>query len=240
MQEMAGAEDGMNQSHLERKSPNSDGTDNSVSTMGIVYVLSNEAMPGYIKIGVTNGDSPIDVKRRMNGLDNTNLPLPFECEYAAVVPNYERVEKALHTAFGDYRVNRPNRRREFFKDVEVFRVKAVIDLLTIEEVTPEVLEAESTDGDQTGIRRENFTFKMVDIPIGAILQLVGAPDQICTVAGTKTEVEYDGDLYSISGLAKELKQSKWSVQGPRYWIYEDETLQARRERLEEEAGIDDE
>ena len=204
---------------------------------GIVYVLSNEAMEGYIKIGVTNGDSPSDVKRRMSDLDSTSLPLPFQCEYAAVVSNYEVVEKALHTAFGDYRVNR---RREFFKGVEAFRVKAVVDLLKIKDVTPEETDTQGEEDLQTRIRRENFTFKMVDIPEGATLELLGAPDKTCKVAGTKTEVEYEGDLYSISGLAKELKQSKWGLQGPRFWKYEDETLQARRERLEEEAGVEDE
>ena len=237
MDDIAGVTDEMNQLSSESQSPEFDNRSDSSPKTGIVYILSNEAMPGYIKIGITNGHSPIDVKRRMNGLDSSNLPLPFECEYAAVVPNYERVEKALHTAFGDYRVNR---RREFFKDIEVFRVKSVVDLLMIKDVTPELIDTEVEDSFPIGIRREKFTFKMVNVPEGATLQLVGATDKTCTVAGTKTEVEYDGDLYSMSGLAKELKQSKWSLQGPRYWIYEDETLQTRRERLEKEAGVDDE
>ena len=237
MDDIAGVTDEMNQLPSEPKRPGIDDLGASSRNTGIVYLLSNESMPGYIKIGVTSGDSPVDVKRRMNGLDNTNLPLPFECEYAAVVPNYERVEKALHTAFGDYRVNR---RREFFKDIEVFRVKSVVDLLMIKDVTPELVNAEVEDSFPIGIRREKFTFKMVKVPEGATLQLVGAIDKTCTVAGAKTEVEYDGDLYSMSGLAKELKQSKWSLQGPRYWIYEGETLQTRRERLEKEAGVDDE
>lgn len=237
MDDIAGVTDEMNQLPSEPKRPGIDDLGASSRNTGIVYLLSNESMPGYIKIGVTSGDSPVDVKRRMNGLDNTNLPLPFECEYAAVVPNYERVEKALHTAFGDYRVSR---RREFFKDIEVFRVKSVVDLLMIKDVTPELVNAEVEDSFPIGIRREKFTFKMVKVPEGATLQLVGAIDKTCTVAGAKTEVEYDGDLYSMSGLAKELKQSKWSLQGPRYWIYEGETLQTRRERLEKEAGVDDE
>lgn len=236
MDDKIGVTNAMAQLPSEPQRPAFDDLSKSPPNTGIVYVLSNESMPGYIKIGVTSGDSPGDVKRRMSGLDNTNLPLPFECEYAAVVPMYERVEKALHTAFGDYRVNR---RREFFKDVEVFRVKAVVDLLRIKDVTPDSIDTELDDSFSTGIQREKFTFNLVNIPVGATLQLVGATDKRCKVAGTKTEVEYDGDLYSLSGLAKELKQSKWSLQGSRYWVYEGETLQARRERLEE-AGVDDE
>ena len=86
---------------------------------GIVYILTNEAMDGYIKIGMTSGDSPKDVQKRMSELDSTGVPRAFQCEYAAVVENYANVEGALHTAFGDYRV-RTN--REFFEGLAPFRV----------------------------------------------------------------------------------------------------------------------
>ncbi|MBK6819510.1 MAG: GIY-YIG nuclease family protein [Bacteroidetes bacterium] len=80
---------------------------------GIVYVLTNPAMPGIIKIGRTNQE---DVKYRMSQLYSTGVPLHFECVYAAKVSNYEKVEKALHIAFGLDRLN-PN--REFF-EIEAF------------------------------------------------------------------------------------------------------------------------
>ena len=78
---------------------------------GIVYILINPAMENYVKIGKTSGDSADFVVRRMKELNNTSVPLPFECEFAASVDNYEEVEKALHVAFGDYR---KNTNREFF------------------------------------------------------------------------------------------------------------------------------
>ena len=40
----------------------------------IVYVLINEAMQGYVKMGRTN-----DIDRRLSDLDWTNIPLPFDC-----------------------------------------------------------------------------------------------------------------------------------------------------------------
>ena len=70
----------------------------------VIYVLTNEAMPGLIKIGITNGD----VSERIKQLDNTSIPLPFECFYAAEVTDAAKAEKAIHTAFGDHRV-RPSR-----------------------------------------------------------------------------------------------------------------------------------
>ncbi|NBO92714.1 MAG: GIY-YIG nuclease family protein, partial [Planctomycetia bacterium] len=46
----------------------------------IVYVLTNEAMPGLIKIGLTS-DS---VESRLTSLSShTGVPLPFECYFAA-------------------------------------------------------------------------------------------------------------------------------------------------------------
>ena len=55
----------------------------------IVYILTNEAMPGLIKIGRTNGE----VSERVRQLDTTPIPLPFECFYAAEVTDADRVEK---------------------------------------------------------------------------------------------------------------------------------------------------
>ena len=66
------------------------------SKRGIVYILVNAAMEGYMKIGRTSGDGPEDHIRRMQQLDWTNLPRPFDCLYAAVVDNFESVERSLH------------------------------------------------------------------------------------------------------------------------------------------------
>ena len=56
---------------------------------GIVYVLINEAMPGYVKVGKTDC-----IERRLQDFDWTNLPLPFECFYAAKVADAGFVEVA--------------------------------------------------------------------------------------------------------------------------------------------------
>ena len=71
------------------------------------YVKCDEA--GQICDPYSNGE---DVKSRMAQLYTTGVPLPFECVYAVRVPNCERVETALHTAFGPDRINP---RREFFE-----------------------------------------------------------------------------------------------------------------------------
>ena len=45
----------------------------------IVYVLSNPATPGLLKIGSTNEDS---VENRMSDLYTTGVPCPFHCVIA--------------------------------------------------------------------------------------------------------------------------------------------------------------
>ena len=101
----------------------------------IVYVLTNPAMPGIVKIGITSQHNP---QVRMDQLYTTGVPLPFECAIAVEVAdgNAGEIENALHTAFGPQRVN-PS--REFF-EIEVYQVEALLRVLPGLDVTPRVNE----------------------------------------------------------------------------------------------------
>ncbi len=57
---------------------------------GVVYILTNQAMPDFIKVGITT-----NLKDRLSTLDNTSVPLPFTCVYAFEVSDYKKKEKAL-------------------------------------------------------------------------------------------------------------------------------------------------
>ena len=70
--------------------------------MGIVYLLTNEAMPGLVKIGKTKVGDP---EVRIDQLYNTSVPVPFDCALAVEVDDQGEVEKALHKAFGPHRFN---------------------------------------------------------------------------------------------------------------------------------------
>ena len=189
---------------------------------GIVYVLSNRAMPQYIKIGSTQGNSPEDVLKRMKELDNTSVPLPFDCEYAAVVPDYKRVERNIHTAFEDRRV----RNREFFQEVAPHRVKAVLKLVEIADATP---REEATPAVEEP-RAPKFRFSLVNIPNGATLHWADNNQETCIV-DNDTHILYKDQRTTISAAAKELKG--WSAaQGSLYWMYKDKTLQEWRELVE--------
>ncbi len=205
---------------------------------GIVYLLTNPAMEGYVKIGMTGGTSVQEVKKRMKQLDSTGVPRAFYCEYAALVENYEKVESALHVAFGDYRVRR---NREFFEGIDPFRVKAILKLHEKKDVTPDPADmAKDTGKDEVErpSRAENFKFTMAKVPIGAILEWTDDPNITCEVVDENNRVKYGEKESTISGLAKELKNIP-SARGSLYWMYEGETLQERREHFERAEASDD-
>ena len=97
----------------------------------IVYVLTNPAMPGIVKIGMT--DNP-DVQLRMGQLYTTGVPLPFDCVIAREIVDREAVEieSALHTAFGPHRLN-PS--REFFQ-LDPEQVEVLLRVMPGKDVTP--------------------------------------------------------------------------------------------------------
>ena len=72
----------------------------------IIYVLTNEAIPGMVKIGCTHGESVEDRIAQLSA--STAVPLPFECHFAAEVENCAVLETKLHQLFADHRVNRGN------------------------------------------------------------------------------------------------------------------------------------
>ena len=205
--------------------------------MSYVYILTNEAMPGYIKIGLTENL----VSERVVQLDNTSVALPFQCYYAARVDDNRRIERALHTAFGDFRV-RPN--REFFK-MDPYKVKAILEVLALEDVTPKnelVATAEDAQALRTvGIKAGRFRFSSACIPIGATLNFVKDLNLTATVE-EDSWVVFAGEKHSLTTAALEaLKKCgyNWSsVQGPEYWLYNGESvgsLRARQRELEENA-----
>ena len=110
------------------------------SNTGIVYVLENPAMPGYIKLGRTD-----NLTQRMQSLFDTSVPVPFTCYYAARVEDPARVERSLFEAFGD---KRSHPRREFFT-VDPHRAAAVIKLVEVEDVTNQGQIDTSTGNEDT-------------------------------------------------------------------------------------------
>lgn len=194
----------------------------------IVYILTNEAMPGYIKIGITT-----NLEHRMRDLDNTSVPLPFECFYACTVKDMGFVEKQLHEAFADHRV-RTN--REFF-ELSPIRAAAALKLVEVENVTlgADVVESKEDQQalDKARNRRPNFNFRLLDIPLGSELTFIHDKSTKAEVIDER-HIKLGGDITTVSTAAVNLTNSRIPLQGTLYWLFEGETLDERRTRLESE------
>ena len=197
----------------------------------IVYLLTNPTMPDLVKIGRTT-----DLEARLRQLStHSGVPVPFECFYACEVANSVKVEKALHDAFGDHRINS---RREFFRlnpdrAVAILELVAMKDATLTVEVAEDQAELDALHREQT--RREQFRFSMVDIAPGAVLTF--SKDELITATVVDDKrINFQGEVTSTSAAAtKLLHRIGWTLraaQGPLYWVYEGETLAERRIRLE--------
>jgi hypothetical protein len=193
----------------------------------IIYVLINEAMPNYVKIGRTT-----NLEQRIRSLDTTSVPLPFECFYACTVKDAAFVEKQLHDAFLDHRVRSS---REFF-EISPERAVSALKLAELENITPKNDFVESQEDqqalNQARTKRSVFNFKMVDIPIGAELTFARDENIKAKVIDNRS-IELDGEVISLSGAAQKILGVDWPAQGTIYWMYDGETLDERRKRYEE-------
>lgn len=197
--------------------------------VGIVYVLSNPAMPGLVKIDKTASE---DAKERIAQLYTTGVPFVFTLEFAAKVPNADEVEDALHTAFAPHRVNP---RREFFK-LDPEQPIAILRLLHVDDVTSElqqVANAPGTDVTPADItvaneykrrRRPNLNFDEMRIPIGSILQFKDHQTTAVVASPRKVKLNPDGEETSLTALTRSLLQSSHDVAPGPYWSYDGRSI----------------
>lgn len=184
---------------------------------GIVYVLTNPAMPGMVKIGRTTRA----MEARLSELYSTGVPLPFECAYAARVGDENKVEKAFHQAFGPYRINP---KREFFS-IEPEQAIALLELMAVEDVTP-VVQAEADQVDAEGkvaserfkkARKPPLNFLEVGVPVGSTLHFTEGIET-CLVADPR-RVEFEGEVLSMTRLAQRLTGLERSLRGSSYFSF---------------------
>lgn len=90
--------------------------------VGFIYVLSNPAMPGMVKIGFTYDLAEDRAKR----LYDTGVPLPFKVEFEALTSFPAEVEAAAHASLDNYRVSAG---REFFQVSPFLAVETVKNTL---------------------------------------------------------------------------------------------------------------
>ena len=185
--------------------------------MGSVYVLTNPAIPGLVKIGMTDQN---DVNVRVGQLYTTGVPLPFTIEFAGSVDDPAKVEEAFHIAFGPHRINP---KREFFR-IEPEQAIAILKLLHIQDETtkvqqqPTVVDPQSlAAAEQEKKRRPRFNFEEMQIPKGATLTNTKNGVTAQVVGGNK--VIYEGEQYALSALTKKVLNLQYYVSPAAFWTY---------------------
>ncbi len=188
----------------------------------IVYVLTNPAMPGLVKIGKTTQS---DVSVRMNQLYITGVPVPFDCVYAIEVSDCSKVEMALHVAFGPSRINP---KREFFK-IDVEQAIAILKLLEQKNVTPQVRsefnqsvsQAEKDSGNRLK-KRPRMNFSEMGIDVGS--ELLFRDGRTVVTVRNERKVMYNNEIMTLTAATRKIMNLEYSVQPSPYWTYEGRLL----------------
>lgn len=193
---------------------------------GIVYVLTNPAMPGLVKIGRT---SRKDLDSRLKELYTTGVPVPFDCAYACLVKpqDSKKIEAALHKAFDDKRIN-PN--REFFT-IKPNQVIAILELFNKGDITEEVNEEIENDLDNSDKiakynvrkRRPSLNYFEMGLHKGDILNFIENSEITVTIESAK-EVIFNGVKQSLTAVTKKLLNKTTDLQPTPKWLYEGRLL----------------
>ncbi len=187
--------------------------------MGVVYVLTNELMPGLVKIGNTSQS----VRDRIRSLNGTGVPCPYDCVAAWEFGDAKGAERAIHRAFADRRVSK----KEFFK-MDPERAVAILEQFGRKDVTPPKARGTGSEGaGSPKTKRKLFRFSMVGIAPGETLTSVWDESVTCTVVDDR-RVKFEGEPMTLSGAAKRVIRGRgknWkSVAGPDSWCYGDPPL----------------
>jgi hypothetical protein len=122
---------------------------------GFVYLFTNEAMPGIVKIGF----SQITLRERSKALETTGVPKKFEIEFAISTLEPQKLEKLLHKHFRKYHYG-----KEYFKCDIAILVKEIKLFLENEKINYINYEGRAstlylTEDDQRKIQKEKEKLK---------------------------------------------------------------------------------
>jgi hypothetical protein len=166
------------------------------------------------------------------------------CIYAAEVRDATHVRRQLAVVFAESKVKGERNKNLFGIDKQ--RLVAAIGIARPKEIDLERLTGHprGTGRRVRAARRGRIDLGKLGIKPGDILTFREDPSVTVKVLGPRT-VEYQGRESSLSEaglrahnrLAQEGRGRRWkTLRGPRYWMFEGETLADRRRRWENVAG----
>jgi hypothetical protein len=220
-------------------------------TKGIVYILTNPSLDGWIKIGMTEND---DITTRLDSLNSSaSIPLTFRVYATYDVTQPQKVEKDIHSLFDLINMSLHAREtlssgrireREFFRikpetAFEVFKTVASLrgDRDQLKLISPDAVQAEEEQIAEQAVRRPNFKFSMLQIQPGSELKFLYDDSCVCQTADENNKVMYKDEKHTLSSLAQKLLVEKqgWQerpVQGPKFFTYQGTPLTELRDMLD--------
>lgn len=190
-----------------------------------VYAVTNKAMPGLIKIGMTSQDPEI----RIAQLFTTAVPFPFDPVAVVRVTDGRTVERLLTRVFGPARVNS---QREFF-EIDVDQVAAAMGLLGEEADVMGDFAADTNEesNDMDGIqplakKRPNLDFHQMGIENGSELVFASPNDgeHITATVVSSRKVLYAGEEMYLTAATQRAMGHYKPIAPTGYWEYKGRLL----------------
>ena len=219
------------------------------NSKGVIYIFTNPSFPQYVKIGYAT-----DVKQRLDELNrSTAVPFAFRI-YATYEVDSALSDKKLHSILDklnpDLRsteeVDGKKRIREFYAmtpedaysileaiaEINGYRNRLKKWKATAAEQEDEALAQKINEQHQE--RLSPFAFSMCNIAVGEQIEFCCNGNDnsgaLCEVVDDK-HISYNGEIWSLTALAKHLLNTKTAIAGPKYFKYKGEWLNDIRQRL---------
>lgn len=218
---------------------------------GLVYILTNPCLAGWIKIGMTERN---DIERRLTELNAPpNIPLSYRCYATYEVEEPYEVEQHIHNLIDmiddslharEELTNGRIREREFFKispekAYGIFKTVASLrgdaDMLKL--YIPTEAQAQEQEIAEYHPRRSNNSFALLGIDIGEKITFLYDETIAAEVIDNKNRVKFNDKIYTVSGLAKKILIENFSwqtgiqVNGWRYFAKDGKSLSDLREAV---------
>jgi len=192
----------------------------------ILYMTTNRAMPGWVKIGVTSGGKD-GLEERLRALSGTSVPKPFKRWRAVRIEVAPAIEKAIKVVFGKHR----SKKKEFY-EIPTESAEALLEIVVLcggEEIRRDAKQRPQPKS------KGRIPLSDLGIEVGAELFLKNDKTiKAIVVDSEKNKVKYQGEVCSLSSAASIALNKQPEVNGYLYWTYNGETLVALRKRKEKE------
>ena len=212
---------------------------------GVIYILTNPSFPNYVKIGYAD-----DIDKRLKQLNQSEcIPFAFRV-YATYEVSSRLSDLKIHSIID--KLN-PNLRsvenfngkqsvREFYAMspenaysileaiAEIHGCGDKLKLVTLSKADEKAEKTAQEIDTEASERASNFSFEKCNIPIGDVIEYCDDKSITAKVVDDR-HVEYNGEIMSLTALAKFLTGKKYAIAGPRFFKYKGEWLNDIRVHL---------